>query len=164
MSFERVAKLSGVSKTTLYKWWPSKGALALDGCFHTVQATLDFPDTGDIRTDLIAQLHSFAHVMTQTPGGKILTQLIGLAQIDGELATAYQAAYSSQRRRLGGERLQQAQKLGQVRADVDVQVLVDQLWGAVHHRLLIPDEPVTDDFLVALVNNLMDGVGQNRTS
>nr|BFF17217.1 hypothetical protein GCM10025730_07380 [Promicromonospora thailandica] len=46
LTFERVARLSGVSKTTLYKWWPSKGALALDGYFHAVQDRLAFPDTG----------------------------------------------------------------------------------------------------------------------
>ena len=66
-TFERVARLAGVSKTTLYKWWPSKGALALDGYFHAVEPTLAFPDTGDIRADLISQLRAFARVMTQTP-------------------------------------------------------------------------------------------------
>ncbi|MER6347647.1 TetR/AcrR family transcriptional regulator C-terminal ligand-binding domain-containing protein [Streptomyces sp. NPDC001595] len=159
VGFERVAKESGVSKTTLYKWWPSRGALALDGHFHAVESTLAFPDTGDIRADLLAQLRAFAHVMTRTPGGRVLAELIGASQTDQDLAAAYRKLYSSQRRRLAGDRLRRAQAVGQIRTGVDVQVLVDQLWGAVYHRLLIPDEPITDDFLVALVNNLMDGVG-----
>lgn len=46
LTFERVARLAGVSKTTLYKWWPSKGALALGGYFHAVEPTLAFHDTG----------------------------------------------------------------------------------------------------------------------
>ncbi|GHH80106.1 TetR family transcriptional regulator [Streptomyces sulfonofaciens] len=159
LTFERVARLSGVSKTTLYKWWPSKGALALDGHFHAVQETLAFPDTGDIRADLLEQLRAFAHVMTRTPGGRVLAELIGQAQTDAELASAYRELYSSQRRRLAVERLGRARESGQIRADVNLQVLVDQLWGAVYHRLLIPDEPVTDDFLVALVDNLLIGIG-----
>ncbi|MFI6874091.1 TetR/AcrR family transcriptional regulator [Streptomyces sp. NPDC050400] len=159
LTFERVAKAAGVSKTTLYKWWPSKGALALDGYFHAVEETLAFPDTGDVRADLLTQLRSFAHVMTRTPGGRVLAELIGAAQTDKDLAAAYRKLYSSHRRRLAGERLQRAQEAGQIRADVDVQVLVDQLWGAAYHRLLIPDEPVTDAFVVALVGNLLDGVG-----
>lgn len=158
LTFERVAKASGVSKTTLYKWWPSRGALALDGYFHAVEETLAFPDTGDIRADLLTQLRAFARVMTETPGGRVLAELIGASQTDPDLATAYRKLYSSHRRRLAGERLQRAQELGQIRADTDVQVLVDQLWGAVYHRLLIPDEPVTDDFVVALVTNLLNGV------
>lgn len=161
LTFERVARRSGVSKTTLYKWWPSKGALALDGYFHAVEETLAFPDSGDIRVDLVSQLRAFTHVMTQTPGGRILAELIGQSQTDEELATAYRALYSAQRRRLAGERLQLAQHQGQLRPGVDVQVVVDQLWGAVYHRLLIPDEPITDEFVVALVNNVMDGISQS---
>ncbi|MPZ28633.1 MAG: TetR family transcriptional regulator [Micromonosporaceae bacterium] len=160
LTFERVARLSGVSKTTLYRWWPSKGALALDGYFHAVEPTLAFPDTGDVRADVLAQLRAFAHVMTQTPGGKVLAELIGQSQTDADLAASFRALYSSERRRLAAARLQRAQEVGQIRADVDTRVLIDQLWGAVYHRLLIPDEPVTDEFLCALVNNLMDGISE----
>jgi AcrR family transcriptional regulator len=160
LTFERVARLSGVSKTTLYKWWPSKGALALDGYFHAVEQTLAFEDTGDIRADLLHQLRSFVRIMTTTPAGRVVTELVGQSQTDEDLATAFRTLYSSERRRLAGERLARAREQGQIRADVDVQVLVDQLWGAIYHRLLIPDEPVTDDFVVALVGNLFDGVAR----
>ncbi|MGW0086384.1 TetR-like C-terminal domain-containing protein [Streptomyces sp. NPDC003393] len=158
LTFERVARLSGVSKTTLHKWWPSKGSLALDGYFHAVEQTLAFEDSGDIRADLTSQLRAFARIMTRTPAGRVVTELIGQSQTDENLATAFRSLYSSERRRLAGERLKRAQEQGQIRDEVDVQVLVDQLWGAVYHRLLIPDEPVTDDFVVALVSNLIDGI------
>ncbi|MEG8275237.1 TetR/AcrR family transcriptional regulator [Streptomyces sp. AHA2] len=158
LTFERVARLSGVSKTTLYKWWPSKGALALDGYFHAVEETLAFEDTGDVRADLTRQLRAFARIMTESPAGRVVTELIGQSQTDEDLSAAFRSLYSSGRRRLAGERLLRAREQGQIRADVDVQVLVDQLWGAVYHRLLIPDEPVTEDFVLALVANVMDGV------
>ncbi|WP_331714830.1 TetR/AcrR family transcriptional regulator [Auraticoccus cholistanensis] len=157
LTFERVARLAGVSKTTLYKWWPSRGALALDGYFHAVENTLAFDDTVDVREDLRHQLHSFADVMT-TPGGRALLQLIGESQTDHDLASAYRALYSSGRRELAYQRLRHAQRDGQIRDEVDVRVLVDQLWGAVYHRLLIRDEPVTPAFLDALVDNLFDGI------
>jgi AcrR family transcriptional regulator len=158
LTFERVARLAGVSKTTLYKWWPSKGALALDGYFHAVETALAFPYTGDIRADLTSQLRAFTRVMTQTPGGRVIAELIGQSQTDPDLARAYRELYSASRRRLACERMQAAQADGQIRPGVDVRVLVDQLWGAAYHRLLIPDEPLTDDFVVALVGNLMDGI------
>ena len=158
LTFERVARLAGVSKTTLYKWWPSKGALALDGYFHAVEPALAFPDTGDIRADLLSQLRAFAQVMTQTPGGRVLAELIGQSQTDPDLARAYRELYSAERRRLACDRMRKAQEAGQLRPEIDVQVLVDQLWGAVYNRLLVPDEPITDAFVVALVSNLMDGI------
>ena len=158
LTYERVARLAAVSKTTLYKWWPSIGALALDGYFHAVRPALAFEDTGDIRADLLRQLRSFARVMTKTPGGRVLAELIGQSQLDDDLARAYRQLYSAERRRLAAERLRRAQQDGQLRAGVDVQVVVDQLWGAVYHRLLIPDEPVNDRFVRALVDNLLDGI------
>jgi AcrR family transcriptional regulator len=159
LTFERVARQSGVSKTTLYKWWPSAGALALEGYFHTVEITLAFLDTGDIRADITAQLRSFITLMTTTPAGPLLTQLIGQSQTDKDLAADYRRLYSSHRRQLAADRLTAAQRTGQIRLSVDVQVLVDQLWGAVYHRLLVPDELVTDAFALALVDNLFDGIG-----
>ncbi|PJJ70489.1 AcrR family transcriptional regulator [Diaminobutyricimonas aerilata] len=161
LTFERVARIAGVSKTTLYKWWPSRGALALDGYFHAVERTLAFDATVDVRADLRHQLHSFAEVMA-TPGGRALLQLIGESQLDENLAVAYRALYSSGRRLLAHDRLTLAQQNGEIRAGVDVHVLVDQLWGAVYHRLLIPDEPVTPEFLDALVDNLFDGIAPKK--
>jgi AcrR family transcriptional regulator len=157
-TIERVARLSGVSKTTIYKWWPSRGALALDGYFHAVEPTLAFPDTDNIRADLTTQLHTFEHLVADTPAGRLLAELIGASQTDAELAVAYRELYSSQRRHLAVVRIQRAQTAGQLRADVDPQVVVDQLWGAVYHRLLIPDEPITTTFIDALLDNLLDGI------
>jgi AcrR family transcriptional regulator len=157
-TIERVAQTAGASKTTIYKWWPSKGALALDGYFHAVEQTLAFPDTGDIAADLTSQLRSFVHLMTKTPGGRLLAELIGQAQTDPDLAAAFSKLYSAERRRLAVEAMERAQERGQIRREVDPRVVVDQLWGACYNRLLVPDEPVTDAFAVALVDNLMYGL------
>jgi len=158
LTFERVAREAGVSKTTIYKWWTSRGALAMDGYFHAVETTLEFPDTGDVRADLTTQLHAFVHLMTKTPAGRVLTELIGEAQTDAELSSAYRGLYSSGRRRLAVERMERAQEAGQIRPEVDPRVLVDQLWGATYHRLLIPDEPVDERFADALIANLFGGI------
>ena len=159
LTFERVAREAGVSKTTVYKWWPSVGALALDGYFHTVEDALAFPDTGDIRADITTQLHHFVALVTGTPAGRLLTELIGQSQSDPHLAADYRRLYSNGRRQLAADRFRRAQQAGQIGANVDVQVLIDQLWGAVYHRLLIPDEPVSEEFADALVRNLFDGIG-----
>jgi hypothetical protein len=47
---------------------------------------------------------------------------------------------------------------GQLRADIDPETIVDQLWGACYHRLLLPDQPLTEDFAHALVDNLIRGL------
>ena len=157
-TIERVAATAGVSKMSIYKWWPSKGALALDGYFNAVENTLAFPDTGDIEADLLTQLRAFVHLTADTPAGRVITELIGQAQTDPDLAAAYREHYSGPRRRLAVEAMQRAQQRGQLRADVDPRIVVDQLWGACYHRLLIPDEPLTEEFVTGLVSNLMRGL------
>ncbi|MEV6212938.1 TetR/AcrR family transcriptional regulator [Kitasatospora sp. NPDC051914] len=157
-TIERVATTAGVSKMSIYKWWPSKGALALDGYFAAVENTLAFPHTGDIEADLLAQLRAFVHLTADTPAGRIVTELVGAAQTDPDLATAFREHYSGPRRRLAVDVLQRAQQRGQLRADVDPSIVVDQLWGACYHRLLIPDAPVTEEFVAGLVSNLMHGL------
>ena len=157
-TIEKVAARAGASRMTIYKWWPSRGALALDGYATRVRTVLEFPDTGDIEADLTAQVLAFTHLLTDTGAGKVIGELIGASQTDPELSSAFRERYSSPRRTLAVERMTRAIEQGQLRDDVDPQVVVDQLWGACYHRLLIPDEPITDEFAKALVRNVLTGI------
>ncbi|MGL5441854.1 TetR/AcrR family transcriptional regulator [Mycobacteroides stephanolepidis] len=157
-TIEKVAALSGASKMTIYKWWPSKGALALDGYFRKVEPELGFPDTGEIERDLRSQLGAFLGVIRDSVGGGIIGELIGQAQLDPDLKVAFLQRYSGPRRALAVAALRRAQERGQLDATVDPEVVVDQLWGACYHRLLIPDQPLTADFVDALLTNLFGGI------
>jgi AcrR family transcriptional regulator len=157
-TIEKVASRSGASKMTIYKWWPSKGALALDGYFHKVAPELAFPDTGDIEADLRAQLHAFLRVIRDSPAGPVIAALIGQGQSDPELKAAYLQRYSAPRRELAVAAMEKARERGQLRATLDPETVVDQLWGACYHRLLLPDQPLTDEFVDALVDNLFHGI------
>ncbi|MGW2841451.1 TetR/AcrR family transcriptional regulator C-terminal ligand-binding domain-containing protein [Streptomyces sp. NPDC001493] len=158
ITFEKVAARAGASKMTLYKWWPSPGALAFEAYFSAVEGTLAFADTGDIERDLTAQLHAFVGLLTDPRTGHVIAQLVGAAQSDAALAAALAEHYTHPRRLLAVERLTRAQSLGQIHPDVDPQVVVDQLWGACYHRLLLPDETLDLAFADALIRNLMRGI------
>jgi AcrR family transcriptional regulator len=157
-TIEEVARRSGASKMTIYKFWPSRGALALEGYFTTVEDDLRFPDTGDVRADLRSQLHAFVHLLVDSPAGRVVSELVGAAQTDAQLRSAYVASYSSPRRELAVQRIAAAQRSGQLRAGIDPYVLVDQLWGACYHRLLVPDLPIDTAFVDTLLDHLFVGV------
>jgi AcrR family transcriptional regulator len=160
-TIDKVAGLSGASKMTIYKWWPSKGALALDGYFRRVEPRLEFPDTGDIEANLRTQLHAFLAVIRDSPAGPVIADLIGQAQSDPDLKVAYLKHYSAPRRELAVSTMESAKARGQLRADLDTESVVDQLWGACYHRLLLPDQPLTDEFVDTLVDNLFRGITAN---
>jgi AcrR family transcriptional regulator len=157
VTFDRVAAAAGSSKVTLYKWWPSAGALAAEAYFTHSEHQLEFPDTGDLRADLTAQIRAFVRLLTQGGAGPVIAGLIGVAQTDPELSAAFSEYYSAPRRALALATFEKARDRGELRPDLDLGILVDQLWGACYHRLLIPGEPLTEEFAVALVDNALDG-------
>lgn len=164
VTFERVAKEGGASKTTLYKWWPSPGALAAEAYFAKSELALEFPDTGDLHADLVTQLTAFVALLSDDAIGKPLSELIGAAQTDPELAEAWTRTYSHPRRELARERLRSAQRSGGLSADADLDIMVDQLWGACYHRLLILKVSLDDLDIDRLVTYAVRGAQQTITS
>ena len=156
VTFDKVAASAGVSKMTLYKWWGSPGSLAFEAYFNVLEDALAFPDTGEIRADLTAQLHAFIALLDRR--GATIAEIVGAAQSDPELAAALAEQYVQPRRRLSVERLATAQRAGQIRGDVDLESLVDQLWGACYHRLLMPAQPLSTEFADRLIANLFRGI------
>ena len=85
----------------------------------------------------------------------------GHRRLVGDIAPTESAPPSptltSPRRSLAVDYFRKASERGQLRADVDLQLLVDQPWGACYNRLLVPDAPLDEEFAVALVTNMLYG-------
>lgn len=163
-TIERVATLAGASKMTIYKNWPSKGVLALEGYVSTVEPILTVGDTGDIETDLSTQLLDYVHLLRDTPAGRITAELVGAAQTDPELAAALQHSYTEPRRANGLAALRTAQERGQIRPDADPEMVIDQLWGSCIYRLIMPGLSLADIDIRALVTNVLHGVRSTNTA
>lgn len=164
VTFERVAKEAGCSKVTLYKWWPSPGALAAEAYFTQSEPVLAFADTGDIRADLIAQLTAFVRWLTQDDAATPVSELVGAAQTDPAVAEAWAERYARPRRELARVRLRAAQEQGQLRDDADLDVIVDQLWGACYHRLLVLQVPFDETLVPRLVDQALYGAARSQSA
>ena len=157
-TIEGVAARAGASKTTIYKWWPSRGALALDGYAHAVEDSLTFPQTGVTITDLQTQLRSFIRLVTQTAAGRVITELIGAAQTDSALADNLHRLYTGPRQAAAVEVIERGKAKGELRADLDAATVVAQLWGSCYYRMLVTGAPLTQDVADELVRNLQLGI------
>ena len=157
-SIEGVAKLSGASKVTIYKWWPSKGALALDGFYTLVAPSIDTTLTGDVEQDLVTQVSAVLALFRDTAIGPILAGLIGEAQRDPELAAAIRERWLEPRRRCGVAILESGQAAGHVRTDLDPTMVLDQIYGPIYRRRLVGHAPLTDDLAATLVRTILTGV------
>ncbi|MFG6503365.1 TetR/AcrR family transcriptional regulator [Microbacterium sp. P05] len=87
LTMEGIAARAGVGKQTIYRWWPSKGAVTaeclLEGMLLPGQLTL--PQTGDVRRDLAAWLGAIFAFLGTEQGELIFRSLIAAAAENAEV-------------------------------------------------------------------------------
>ena len=155
MRMDDVAQRAGVAKTTLYRRYPSKVAL--------VRATLEqyltrftFLDSSDVEAVLCditrQQVDEFA---TGAPGAA-LSNVCAEANHNPELAAVVRQALRAKRKELVRV-LRRGIADGQLRADLDIELMVDLLLAVFPYRLLVTGEPVPGDLAARLPRALLDG-------
>ncbi len=156
-TIEAIAARAGVSKVTIYKWWPSRGAVAIDAYFHRFLQTTIFPDSGDTVVDITTQV---LHLIETFRGraGEVMAELLGQAQLDPALSEVLRERWLQPRRALSTAVLQRGVDRGEIRSDVTVSIVLDEIYGPVYFRLMTRLHPLTDEFATELVQNVLRGV------
>ncbi len=158
MSIEEVAARAGVAKTTIYRRWPSRGALALDAFLAEFQSQQPSPDTGTLRGDLLGALRAWIRSVTRTSAGPVVAGLIAEAQQDPELAAAWRERVVERLRDQHKVLLDRAIERGEIAATTDQDVVLDLLFGAAYHRLLQGHRPLSDKFARQVVDMILGGI------
>ncbi|CAN5676071.1 TetR/AcrR family transcriptional regulator [soil metagenome] len=143
VSIEAIARRACVGKQTIYRWWPSKGAVILEAATQSLDPVVAFPDTGDIVADLRTQLTEVLEVVTTTGFGPAYQGLMAACQSDSDLMQAVFDQIIEPSITQFSARVALAQDRGEIRADADVATLRDVLYGFIEYRLLhaMPLEP-----------------------
>src|SRR5256712_12161195 len=89
MTIEGVADRAGVGKASIYRRWPSKGALAFDAVVDTILSTQPTPDTGSLEGDLLQVARIWIGGARGRRGGRTVAGLIAEVQSDPDLAAAW---------------------------------------------------------------------------
>jgi AcrR family transcriptional regulator len=163
MSIEAVAEASGVGKTTIYRWWPSKGTLALDAYLEDMRAKVIVPDTGDGGEDLRRHARAVIEFYAGKEG-RIFAQFMAEAQSDPGLAEAFRERFLSQRRAAVQTIWKRGVARGDFRDDVDTDVAMDMIFAPIVYRLLAGHAPLARSLAENLVNAALGGlaVGPGR--
>jgi AcrR family transcriptional regulator len=159
MTMEAVAARAGVSKVTIYKWWPSRGAVAVDAYFQRSAPTNVIEETGDLVRDLTTQLRRIIRAFHGRPG-KAMAELISAAQGDPNLADRLRSAWLQPRRDAAAALLQRAVDRGEIRPDADIPALMDLLFAPIYYRLLLEHEPLNDQLADTIVDTVLHGVAR----
>lgn len=155
VSIEAIAALAGVSKATIYRWWPDKASLVIEVLTEQALRMPQIPFDGHhLRRHLKACLKGSYHTLL---GGRMATVLLAvLAECrnnPASLELLYERFFA-RLQAIGLRDLQKAVDTGELGPDVRQEVLLDQLWGPLYYRTLIAGKPVDDAYLEALLDNL----------
>jgi len=165
MSMDDAAQHAGVSKATIYRWWPSKELLALDA-LATAWATptpAAQRDTGSLRGDLLAGFRGWLRQLKQKPYGRVIAGLVAQAQTDPEFARLYREHFVQPRRAATRQLLVRGIDRGEIPADTNLELTLDLLYGPVYHRLLHGHAPLTDRFAQQVIDTVLTGITPPET-
>jgi AcrR family transcriptional regulator len=148
---------TGVSKTTMYKHWPSRTIL-IAAAVQALTAEPAVPDTGNIRADLITlALDSLdAYKGTRWP---VLASILEAAGHDPELRDALQSL-SATRFSAVQIVLERAVRRGQLRAGLDTGTAITILVGAIFFRLRTADLPQVRHEVPVIIDTALDGLSR----
>ena len=159
MTTDEIATRSGVSKATIYKWWPNKYAVAVEAFLSEVMAEAPDPDTGSAREDLRTVLRGVMHYFSG-PRGRVYAQLVGESQSDPIVQRELREHLVAPRRELVRAILDRGVARGELRADVDQDAVIDMVFGPPVYRLVTGHAPLDEATADALVDAAMRGLAR----
>lgn len=146
LTIEHVAELAGVGKATVYRWWPTKAALVADAFASSVTHKLHYPDTGSVSEDMSRQMHQLVTIM-RSRRGHILAVILGAGQSDPTLLNAFRERFMKPRRAEAFATLRRGIVRGELPADLNLDFVLDALYGPIYMRFLIRHDTLTPEFV-----------------
>jgi AcrR family transcriptional regulator len=156
VSIEAIAARAGVGKQTIYRWWPSKGAVIFDSFLALSQDAegegMALPDTGDLEADLKLVMRAtaaeFADPDFERPIRALNTEII----TDPDLAAQYHDKLARPVDEAKKARLRSAQQAGQLAPDADLDLVLETLYAPLLQRWLLRSGPLTAEYADSLVD------------
>lgn len=159
VSMDAVAVRAGVSKATIYRWWPTKETLALDALYTQWAAAAPAPsDTGSLRGDLLELLQPWMRLIRTGPYARVIAALITEARTDPTFGAEYQRSFVQPRRDQAREIFARGIKRGEIPSDLDLEVALDLIYGPLYHRMLHGHAPLDDAFVRAAIDMALAGI------
>jgi AcrR family transcriptional regulator len=156
LTMEAVAKRAGVGKPTLYKWWPTKAALVFAMFKERIAIVLPPPSAGtaeeairEVARALIGPLNGQL--------GKVLSELIAEGQSEPAILQDLFDKHIRGHEEANTADIERGKKSGELASDVDPQLIIDAVFGAIFYRLLFRTAPLTEEFSDKLVRQVFRG-------
>jgi AcrR family transcriptional regulator len=161
LSIEAIAANAKVGKATVYRWWPNKGALVVDAFASSTADELHFPDSGSVYKDMSLQMTQWLAVL-RSSRGCIVRAIIGAGQSDPDLLEEFRKRLLRPRRQEAYQTLRRGIERGELPKDLDLDLVLDTLYGAIYMRFLIRHDELTEQYVTDMCRMVLEGASQAR--
>ncbi len=155
ITIEAIANMAGVSKATIYRWWPNKVGLVIEVLTEKALLMPQIPFDGrNLRAHLLACLKGGYKTLLRGRMTPVLLAVLAECRSDPAMLDLLYNSFFARLQAIGLRDLQKAVATGELGSSVRLDVLLDQLWGPLYYRALIAGHPVDDAYLESLLINL----------
>lgn len=165
MSIEAIASRAGVGKTTIYRRYTSKEELVADALASLKEELLPIPDSGSLWGDIEILTEHVAKTILSPLGRQTLALIISTASTNRQFAQVYWKKYLQTRSSAFYTVLQRAKSRGEIRADVDIELVYDLMAGSFWHSFIFkPETEPAEVFTCRTLSLLLKGIGTDSPS
>ncbi len=157
LTIERVANEAGVGKPTIYRYWANAHELAMAAFMAQPETKFRSPK-GSGQQRLVTHIKSVIKTFSSRRGRQI-TLTMASAEQESELAKAFRNQVILKSRDTGRALLESALDDGTIRSKVDIETLLDMLYGPIFFRLLAGHQPLTTKLAEEIVETIFVGIG-----
>jgi AcrR family transcriptional regulator len=158
---DAIAKRAGVSKATIYKWWPNKNRVALEAYLEGMTARVPTPDTGSAEKDFTLQLKSLTAFYTSTVG-RPFCQFIAEGQNDAAFLALFRERFLYARRDAARVMWRRGVDRGEILEEIDGEIALDLIYGPTIFRLLAGHGSLNDTESEAMVKAVFGGIRRSN--
>lgn len=152
VTIEAIAGKAGVSRPTIYRYWPNAPAVAMAAFLEASAPTAGKTSRSPLAA-LRAQLHAVADAFA-APAGRSVAAMVAAAQSETELAKAFRNEFIARNRDAARLLLDRCIDERLVAPPEDIDLALDMVFGPLFYRLLMGHAPITRGF----VDQLLDAV------
>ena len=158
LSIERIARTAGVGKATIYRRWNGKEELFVDVVRTTEPPDAELPGTS-MRDDLVALLEQLRQRGLMTRSSALLHSVFAQMKSSPKVWDAYQTIVVAPRRQKQYAILRRGQANGELRADIDVELLNDLFVGPMLFRtIMLPGSALPEGLSEQIVDSVLEGL------
>ena len=133
---EHVAARACVGKSTLFRRWPSKEALAQELLADLAAPHIAVEDVGDTRAELRLCVTHALHALRDTPFGQVIRTLLSQIAVNPAVGDPFRATVVEARRSEIAAVVVRGIGRGDLRSDADADIATELLVGPVYFRLI----------------------------